>query len=118
MDNDNLGGEKALLEERRKKLDQLRDKGSAYGNTFKPQNSAKKLHEEFGQFSKEELVKKDIKNIFEYLYNHFLAWVAQILANIRNVTIAVEYESLIFLSSGFLLLSPWQYASKLKAIGI
>ena len=63
MDNDNLGGEKALLEERRKKLDQLRDKGSAYGNTFKPQNSAKKLHEEFGQFSKEELVKKDIKNI-------------------------------------------------------
>jgi hypothetical protein len=30
MDNDNLGGEKALLEERRKKLDQLRDKGSAY----------------------------------------------------------------------------------------
>ena len=63
MDNDNLGGEKALLEERRKKLDQLRDKGSAYGNTFKPQNSAKKLHEEFGQFSKEELVKKDVKNI-------------------------------------------------------
>ena len=63
MDNDNLGGEKALLEERRKKLDQLRDKGSAYGNTFKPQNSAKNLHEEFGQFSKEELVKKDIKNI-------------------------------------------------------
>ena len=46
MDNDNLGGEKALLEERRKKLDQLRDKGSAYGNTFKPQNSAKKLQEE------------------------------------------------------------------------
>ena len=31
MDNDNFGGEKALLEERRKKLDQLRDKGSAYG---------------------------------------------------------------------------------------
>ena len=63
MDNDNLGGEKALLEERRKKLDQLRDKGSAYGNTFKPQNSAKKLHEEYGQFSKEALLKKDIKNI-------------------------------------------------------
>ena len=63
MENDNLGGEKALLEERRKKLDQLRDKGSAYGNTFKPQNSAKKLHEEYGQFSKEALVKKDIKNI-------------------------------------------------------
>ena len=27
MDKDNIGGEKAILEERRKKLDQLRDKG-------------------------------------------------------------------------------------------
>ena len=27
MDNENLGGEKAILEERRKKLDQLRDRG-------------------------------------------------------------------------------------------
>ena len=63
MDKDNLGGEKAIIEERRKKLDQLRDKGSAYGNSFKPQNNAKSLHEEFGKFSKEELSEKDIKNI-------------------------------------------------------
>ena len=56
MDNENLGGEKAILEERRKKLDQLRDKGSAYGNSFKPQNKAQKLHDEYGSFSKEELV--------------------------------------------------------------
>ena len=63
MDNENLGGEKAILEERRKKLDQLRDKGSAYGNSFKPQNKAQKLHDEYGSFSKEELVEKDIKNI-------------------------------------------------------
>ena len=63
MDNENLGGEKAILEERRKKLDQLRDKGSAYGNSFKPQNSAKNLHDEYGGFSKEDLTKKDIKNI-------------------------------------------------------
>ena len=42
LDNrlDNLSGEKALIEERRKKLDQLRDKGSAYGNSFKPQNNS------------------------------------------------------------------------------
>ena len=40
MDKDNLGGEKAILEERRKKLDLLRDKGSAYGNTFKPKNNS------------------------------------------------------------------------------
>ena len=63
MDNENLGGEKAILEERRKKLDQLRDRGSAYGNSFKPQNSAKNLHDEYEGFSKEDLVKKNIKNI-------------------------------------------------------
>ena len=63
MNNENLGGEKAILEERRKKLDQLRDRGSAYGNSFKPQNSAKNLHDEYGGFSKEDLAKKNIKNI-------------------------------------------------------
>ena len=63
MDNENLGGEKAILEERRKKLDQLRDRGSAYGNSFKPQNSAKNLHDEYGSFSKEDLANKNIKNI-------------------------------------------------------
>ena len=63
MDKDNLGGEKAILEERRKKLDLLRDKGSAYGNTFKPKNNSKDLQNEYGKFSKEELVEKDIKNI-------------------------------------------------------
>ena len=63
MDNENLGGERAILEERRKKLDQLRDKGSAYGNSFKPENSSKNLHEKYGKFSKEDLAKKDIKNI-------------------------------------------------------
>ena len=63
MDNENLGGEKAILEERRKKLNQLRDKGSAYGNSFKPENSSKNLHEKYGKFSKEDLAKKDIKNI-------------------------------------------------------
>ena len=63
MDNENLGGEKAILEERRKKLDQLRDKGSAYGNSFKPQNNAKNLQEDYEKFSKEELAEKNIKNI-------------------------------------------------------
>ncbi len=36
MDKENISGEKALIEERRKKLDQLRDRGDAYGNSFKP----------------------------------------------------------------------------------
>ena len=63
MNKDNLGGEKAIIEERRKKLEQLRDKGDAYGNSFKPQNNAKNLHDEYGAFSKEELADKNIKNI-------------------------------------------------------
>ena len=63
MEKDNIGGEKAIIEERRKKLEQLRDKGGAYGNSFKPQNNAKNLHEEYGAFSKEELADKNIKNI-------------------------------------------------------
>ena len=31
MDNENISGVKALIEERRKKLKQLRDRGGAYG---------------------------------------------------------------------------------------
>ena len=63
MEKDNLSGEKALIEERRKKLDQLRDKGSAYGNSFKPQNNSNDIFKEYGEFSKDELAEKDIKNI-------------------------------------------------------
>ncbi len=63
MDKDNFSGEKALIDERRKKLEQLRNKGNAYGNSFKPENNAKDLHEKYGEFSKEELVEKKIKDI-------------------------------------------------------
>ena len=63
MEKEKLGGEKALIEERRKKLEQLRDKGDAYGNSFKPKNNAKNLHQEYGEISKEDLAKKNIKNI-------------------------------------------------------
>jgi len=63
MDKDNLGGEKAIIEERRKKLEQLRDKGSAYGNSFKPKNNAKSLIEKYGDISKEDLAEKNIKDI-------------------------------------------------------
>ena len=63
MDTENISGEKALIEERRKKLNQLRDKGGAYSNSFKPQNNAYKLHEEYGEFSKEDLAEKDVKDI-------------------------------------------------------
>ena len=63
MEKEKLGGEKALIEERRKKLEQLRDKGDAYGNSFKPKNNARNLHQEYGEISKEDLAKKNIKNI-------------------------------------------------------
>ena len=63
MDNENISGEKALIEERRKKLKQLRDKGGAYSNSFKPQNNAFKLQEEYEEFSKEDLAEKDVKDI-------------------------------------------------------
>ena len=61
MDKENLGGEKAIIEERRKKLEQLRDKGSAYGNSFKPKNNAKSLSDKYGDLSKEDLVEKILK---------------------------------------------------------
>ena len=63
MEKDNLGGEKAIIEERRKKLEQLRDKGHAYGNSFKPKNNVQDIINQYSQFSKEELSKKNIKNI-------------------------------------------------------
>ena len=63
MDKENISGEKALIEERRKKLDQLRDRGDAYGNSFKPKNNALSLHEEYGDVSKDDLAEKNIKDI-------------------------------------------------------
>ena len=63
MVNDNLGGEKAIIEERRKKLEQLREKGDAYSNSFKPKNNSKSLLEEYGDLTKDELAEKNIKNI-------------------------------------------------------
>ena len=48
MDKENISGEKALIEERRKKLDQLRDRGDAYGNSFKPKNNVdESVYEDF-----------------------------------------------------------------------
>ena len=39
MSEEKLGGEKAILEERRKKLENLREKGIAYTNSFRPNNT-------------------------------------------------------------------------------
>ena len=63
MSEDKIGGEKAILEERRKKLENLRDKGVAYANSFRPKNSAKEIHKLYGETSKDDLAEKNIKNI-------------------------------------------------------
>ena len=63
MSEENIGGEEGLLEERRKKLEELRGKGEAYGNSFQPQNTAKEIIDQYGEFTKDELVKKNIKDL-------------------------------------------------------
>ena len=63
MSEEKIGGEKAILEERRKKLENLRDKGVAYTNSFRPENSANEIHKLYGETSKDDLAEKNIKNI-------------------------------------------------------
>ena len=63
MSEENIGGEEGLLEERRKKLEELRGKGEAYGNSFQPQNTAKEIIDQYGEFTKDELTKKNIKDL-------------------------------------------------------
>ena len=63
MSEENIGGEEGLLEERRKKLEELRGKGEAYGNSFQPQNTAKEIIDQYGEFTKDELAKKNIKDL-------------------------------------------------------
>ena len=52
MSEENIGGEEGIIEERRKKLQILRDKNKAYVNDFLKDHYAKSLHEENDSFSK------------------------------------------------------------------
>ena len=63
MSEEKTSGEKSILEERRKKLEDLRERGIAYINTFHPKNMAKELHQLYGELSKEDLVEKNIQGI-------------------------------------------------------
>ena len=63
MTDDKKNIENTILEERRQKLEQLRDKGDAYSNSFKPKNTAKAIIEAFGEKTKDELVSEKVKNI-------------------------------------------------------
>jgi len=62
MSEENIGGEEGIIEERRKKLQLLRDKKKAYVNDFLKDHYALNLHENYDGFSKEELAAKNEEN--------------------------------------------------------
>ena len=63
MSEENIGGEEGIIEERRKKLEILRNKKKAYINDFHKEHYAADIHTEHNSFSKEELEKKNINGI-------------------------------------------------------
>ena len=63
MSDSNIGGEASILEERRRKLEELRQGNIAYVNNFIPSKKAKDLHDSYGHHSKEELEEKKITNL-------------------------------------------------------
>ena len=63
MSDSNVGGEASILEERRRKLEELRKANIAYVNNFIPSKKAKDLHDSYGHHSKEELEEKKIINL-------------------------------------------------------
>ena len=63
MTDSNTGGEATILEERRRKLEELRAENKAYINDFIPSEHALDLHELHGALSKDELEKAQVKDL-------------------------------------------------------
>jgi len=63
MSDSNIGGEASILEERRRKLEELREQNIAFLNNFTPANKAQELHNSYGHLNKEELEDKKIVNL-------------------------------------------------------
>ena len=63
MSDSNIGGEASILEERRRKLEELREQNIAFLNNFTPANKAQELHDSYGHLNKEELEDKKIVNL-------------------------------------------------------
>ena len=63
MSDSNIGGEASILEERRRKLEELREQNIAFVNNFTPANKAQELHDSYGYLNKEELEDKKITNL-------------------------------------------------------
>jgi lysyl-tRNA synthetase class 2 len=60
MSDSNIGGEASILEERRRKLEELREQNIAYINNYIPAHKANELHDLYGHLSKEALQDKKI----------------------------------------------------------
>ena len=63
MTDSNTGGEATILEERRRKLEELRAENKAYINEVIPSEHALALHELHGALSKDDLEKAQIKDL-------------------------------------------------------
>ena len=63
MSDSNIGGEASILEERRRKLEELREQNIAFVNNFTPANKAQELHDSYGNLNKEEIEDKKIVNL-------------------------------------------------------
>ena len=60
MSDSNIGGEASILEERRRKLDELREQNIAYINNYIPAHKANELNDLYAHLSKEALEDKKI----------------------------------------------------------
>ena len=63
MSEENIGGEEGIIDERRKKLENLRSNKKAYINDFLKEHYAVDIHQQNDSSTKEELVEKNIDNI-------------------------------------------------------
>ena len=63
MSEENIGGEEGIIEERRKKLELLREKNQAYLNDFFKDHYAANLSHDYTSLSKEDLQEKNITDI-------------------------------------------------------
>ncbi len=63
MSDSNIGGEASILEERRKKLEELRAGNKAYINNFTTSHFSHDLHNTYNNLKKEELEKEKILDL-------------------------------------------------------
>jgi lysyl-tRNA synthetase class 2 len=63
MSENNISGEQSIIEERRKKLNFLREKNKAYINDFLPKNLSSEIHKDYQNKSKQDLEKNIVEGL-------------------------------------------------------